>query len=454
MKNLLVIILLSLFCLSAKSGERKSFYQKSKQDHIDLYNEGFLVIPATKKNLQTVSRDTFKTTPDAWREFYKSFREDTREFKEFQKKYPEKATQTLKTIWELGNSSRRKIFDETTKLTIDEVKYTKKQFAKGAEHFFLGHIKFARRSQKDRQAIMATPGRFIKEVKGDLSSFKSFLKKFRSDKSSEVNKSWSKSLDRAVNEFKKEYHKSGESSNAIVALPRVFWGHLKWIYYAIFKPSGRALKKTGTYILFPPVAVGVVAARGLSNLGGVLYYSGKTGVHIISPYIESALYSSLGILSSMAIIPTYIGGHGLGAFSQVGLSTSSVAVSGTQLLSGAAISGSKYMGSMFYNFSKASAKTVLTTSKSAVILGYNAMVALPSHILLGAVGGVLVFVVDGTDGMIAIIRGNKDELEKLPAGSVIDLKKAKDAGVEIEVLTKDPVEVKKILESLPTDLKE
>lgn len=454
MKNLLILILLSIFCISAKANERKSFFQKSKQEHIDLYKEGFLIIPATQKNFQTIVNDTIKTTPEAWKEFFKDFSEDSKEFAAFQEKHPAQAKETLQTIWNLSNSTRKKVFDKTTYLLKSEIQYSKEQFTKGADHFFLGHIKIKERSRSDREAIMNTPKRLAEEVKGDVSSFKNFLKKFRSSKSSEVDKSWSKSLSRAAEEFNNEYHKSGESSNAITALPRVFWGHLKWIYYALFKPSGRALKKSGTYILFPPVVAGIATARGLSNLGGVLYYSGKMGVHVFSPYIESAVYTSLGLLSSASTIPTVVGGYGLGAFSQVGLGVTSALASGGELAGRTTVSTSKYMGSMFYNFSKATAKTVITTSKSAVILGYNAMVALPAHIVLGAAGSVLVLVVDGTDAVIAKLRGNKKDLLKLPAGSVINLKEAKEAGIDIEVLTRDPRQIKKVIHSLPSDLKD
>ncbi|MBK23234.1 MAG: hypothetical protein CME70_04435 [Halobacteriovorax sp.] len=454
MRNLIVVFVMACMCFELFAREKKYFLERSVEEHKEMYREGWYIVPATKKNFKEIYRDVSKTTPRAWAEFAASFKKDSAEFVAFQKEHPKKALQTLKKINEFSKRTSKSIRKETRELSRSEWEFSKNNFGKAKEHFVLGHVKFVNRMEKDLEAIVNSPRKTRDEISGDIKNFKRFIRKFRSKKGSEVDRSWKGSLKKAKAEFEDQYHKSGKASNSITAIPKVLWGYLKWAYYGVVKPSGRNLKKGGGMVLFPPVVAASTAYRGVSNLGGVLFHTGKLGVHVLSPYVESGVYASLGILGAASVMPTYVGGHGLSAFNRVVISSAGAVTSGSQVIGSSMIGTGKHVGSMFYNFGKATGKTVFTTSKSAMVLGYNAMVALPAHTVLMSMGAVLAVVVDGPDLVIASIRGKDKSLNKLPAGTALDVSKLEKSGYKVEVILKDSERVKDVIDGAVEDLKE
>ena len=99
--------------------------------------------------------------------------------------------------------------------------------------------------------------------------------------------------------------------------------------------------------------------------------------------------------------------------------------------------------------------------KSGVVLGYNALTALPAHVLLGGINTAYFLVWDGPKLVIASVTGDVTFDSKtmqpgeLPVGSVIDLKALQNnTDLNVQVVSDDPEVIERVLESLPSDLKQ
>ncbi|HAS53291.1 MAG TPA: hypothetical protein DCS42_03720 [Nitrospiraceae bacterium] len=106
-------------------------------------------------------------------------------------------------------------------------------------------------------------------------------------------------------------------------------------------------------------------------------------------------------------------------------------------------------------------KVAINQGASGVVLGYNALTAIPTHTLLAAGDAAIFLAWDGPRLVIAAAQGeigSKAEgtgsLSDLPVGTVVDLGKVRSApGAKVEVLSTDEQVIKDVLEKLPADLR-
>jgi len=104
-------------------------------------------------------------------------------------------------------------------------------------------------------------------------------------------------------------------------------------------------------------------------------------------------------------------------------------------------------------------KVFVNQVKSGVVLGYNALTAIPSQLLLGTVNSAVFLFWDGPRLTIATLKGEVDykgqslQPGALPVGSVIDLKTlSQENPGQLQIITDDPQVIENVLESLPKDL--
>jgi len=99
------------------------------------------------------------------------------------------------------------------------------------------------------------------------------------------------------------------------------------------------------------------------------------------------------------------------------------------------------------------------------VLGYNALTAIPTHVVLGVEDTAVFLAWDGPRLVIATAKGRikaKDSktgeshsVGDLPVGTVVDLKKLEQQeGVKVEVLSTDSAVIKDVLEKIPSDVRE
>ena len=126
-----------------------------------------------------------------------------------------------------------------------------------------------------------------------------------------------------------------------------------------------------------------------------------------------------------------------------------------------AASTGKYVAFVSYNALAGTTKVIINQASAAVVLGYNALTALPAHSFMGLVDGAVFLAYDGPRLVIAYAKGEikSDDgqtvnVDSLPVGTVVDLKALENEAVKVEVLSDDPAVIKKVLEGLPNDLRE
>ena len=143
---------------------------------------------------------------------------------------------------------------------------------------------------------------------------------------------------------------------------------------------------------------------------------------------------------------------------------SPVAGAGKSVIAGAVDTG-VYAAQVSYDLIKGVTKVTLNQAQSGIVLGYNALTALPTQLLLGTANSIVFLAYDGPRLVVASVKGevqwtNKDgsknnmPVQSLPVGSVLDLDAiSKEAGIEVQIISDDPGVVQKVLEKLPEDLR-
>ena len=334
-----------------------------------------------------------------------------------------------------------------------------------------GNLSLGKRTAEDRKELAALPGNYFTGLKEDFSNIWELTSTANDKFAVKIEAGWDKAFDKATSEFKKEYDRSGESQNTLTALGPILYGYLKSIYHGIVAPSSKTIVKTsttvvtsaGAYGVFLPVAgTSVVAGRTVQSVGLTLYYTGKTGVKIVSPTIESGLLAGMSVLSLSAVPVTYAAGGALGAVNQVAFTAAGPVAGVGQGAVTTTIDTATYVGLVTYDAAKGATKVVINQAASGVVLGYNALTAIPTHLMLG-VGDVAFLVWDGPRLAVAAARGrlkngsdgpDQPTLGDLPVGTVVDLKKLEERqGIKAKVITTDPAVIRDVLEKLPADLR-
>jgi hypothetical protein len=331
--------------------------------------------------------------------------------------------------------------------------------------FVTGTIGIGKRTERDRRQLVSLPGNYYRDLKSDFSNIHELTESAREKFGGKIDTGWDKAFKRASEEFRTEYERSGQSQNTLTALGPVLVGWLKVFYYGIAAPTSKTVVKTtstgATYGVFLPVAATtMVAGRTVQAVGLTVYYTGETAVKIVSPTVEGGLLASLSILSTAAVPVTYAGGAAVGAVNQVAFTAAGPAYAAGVGGGTAAVETAGYVAFMAYDAAAGVTKVAINQAASGVVLGYNALTAIPTHVLLGAGDAAIFLAWDGPKLVVAAARGevgSKDapaKVSDLPVGTVVDLKKLKAAGVKVDVLSTDEKVIKEVLEKLPGDLRE
>ncbi len=462
--SLILLLSISVLDLESKTpSDVIEMTQANMRGQKELYQKGWLIIPSSKKSLQYCYKKSVLTSAQAMRQFFESIEDDSQEFATWMKTNPKEAKAMLLKYHRQGSEIRSKTFRKTQQLVKDEYYLGKKSLSKAWQQILKGTLHLPQRTTDDLKELKGIYGNYFSDIKNDILTTKTFVRKLKGERGKEIEIFWGKSFKRASKEFNGEYEKSAKKKNSLLALPNIFWGHLKAIYYAVVKPAGKTLYKGGKksariavksveYLIGGPI---IVAGRTLYSLGGSVYYTGKMGVKLIAPTVEAGLLSAIGLIAISSTIPTYMVGGSLGVTNQVALSTFAPAAAGTKLALVTAKDSAKYLGNVVYDLGKGVGEVVVANTLSGMVLGYNAISALPMQLTLGAVNSVFFLAWDGPKLVIAYAKGEIDgkNIDSLPVGSVIDLQKLKASGVEVKILTEDDETIKKVIKRSPPDLK-
>jgi hypothetical protein len=172
----------------------------------------------------------------------------------------------------------------------------------------------------------------------------------------------------------------------------------------------------------------------------------------------------MSVLSLSAVPITYTVGGTLGAVNQVAFTAAGPVAGAAQGAATTTIDTATYVGLVTYDSVKGVTKVVINQVSSGVVLGYNALTAIPTHLLLGVEDAAVFLAWDGPRLVIVTARGRLKTgedadprvptLGDLPVGTAVDLKKLEQTqGIKTEVISTDPAVIRGVLERLPEDLR-
>jgi hypothetical protein len=434
--------------------------------HKMLYNEGWYIVTSSSRALDYAKEKSIVSSKTALRRIADDTSKHSVEYKEAIKTDVGDAAATGKNLVVKGTDLSGRVFETTHEAAKTELVYSRDNFRRAADLFVRGNLSIAKRTEEDRRELANLPGNYFNSLKGDFSNIFELTESARKRFSRKIDPAWEESFRRASREFRDEYEKSGTKQNSLLALGPILSGYLKSFYHGFAAPASKTIVKTGvagtSYIVFLPVsATAVVAGRTVQSVGLTLFYTGKTGVKLVSPTIEGGLLSGLSLLSLGAVPVTYVAGGTLGAVNQVAFSTVGPAAGAAQAAATTAAHSAGYVGFLAYDAVKGTTTVVINQAASGIVLGYNALTAIPTHTLIGVADAAVFLAWDGPRLVIAAARGTikseKDSEEsysigELPVGTVVDMNKLEDVeGMKVEILSTDNAVIKEVLEKIPDD---
>ncbi|MBI5141377.1 MAG: hypothetical protein HZA20_04190 [Nitrospirae bacterium] len=434
--------------------------------HRMLYDEGWYVITSSRKALEYAKEHSISASKDALLRAAKSQPQRAKELKENLASDLASSVDTAKSIAKTGAETSAAIRAATDDATSAELAYAREGFSRAWEKLIKGNLSIAKRTEADRNELASLPGNLVGGIKSDWSNIHQLAESANKKFGGSIENSWDAAFKRASSEFRAEYEKSGEKENSLMALGPILWGWLKSFYYGIAEPSAKSVVKTGvtgvTHGVFLPVAdTAVVAGRTVQSVGLTFYYTGKTGVNIVSPTVEGGLLGGLSLLSLATVPPTFAVGQTAGAINQVAFTTAAPVYAAGEAAAKTAAHTAKYVAFVAYDGAHGATEVVINQASSGVVLGYNALTAIPAHLMMGVFDAAVFLAWDGPNLVIATAKGKlrtKDNAGDysagdIPVGAVVDLGKLQtESGMEVKIISNDPAVIRDVLGKIPCDL--
>jgi hypothetical protein len=439
--------------------------------HQMLYDEGWHVITSSRNALEYAKEKSVRSSRVAMQDASRRMATHSAEYKAGLGTDLQRSYETGKSLVQTGTERSGEILDRTKSMTQSEWTYATQHFGEAWEEFIQGNLSLGKRTEQDRAALLALPGREFASLKQDFSNIWEMTKIIHENFSGRIQVSWDAAFERAGRDFRAEYERSGEQSNSVRALGPILQGYLKALYHGGLAPAAKTIVRTsargtgaatGTVFL-PVAATSVVTGRTIQAAGMTLFYTGKTGVKLISPTVESGLLTSLAILSVGSIPATAAGGTMFGAVNQVAFTTAGPMATVGEAAALTTFDTGKYVGFVTYDALAGATKVVINQTSSGVVLGYNALSALPAHLFMGAEDAAILLAWEGPKLLVVKATGRLKSKSgqagssagDLPVGTVINLKQLQSTdGITVEVLSEDPTQIRNVLQQLPCDVRD
>lgn len=432
--------------------------------HESLYNEGWFVVSSSKKALAFAKKHGVDNAEKALHQALNSISDDSKDYTKDLAANLNQGYKTTKKIFSKGSENTATILATTQALVDLEVDYAKETFSKAWSAFIKGNVSLVERTKEDRDALLAMGGNYFKDLKSDFSNLGEIASSLTLLGGTKLSTMWEEAFEDAKKSFMDSYEASGESDNSLGGLFHIMYGYLKAIYHGIAKPTTVTVAK-GTYhggkniakLAYLPIGATIsVVGRSVESLGLTLYHVSSVGIKIVSPTIEAGFLSALSVLSLGSTGVTYVGGGSLGLINQVG-TTALAPVAGTgEATVKTGLDTAKLVTFVGYDLIKGSTKIFINEAASGVVLGYNALTALPTQMLLAASDSVFFLAWDGPRLVIASAKGEiaDENINKVPVGTVMDLQKLKkEKAVDVKIVSEDYDLIEKMLQRLPADMK-
>lgn len=437
--------------------------------HKMLYSEGWYVVTSSSRAFDYAKEKSIMSSKIALQRMGREMAGDSAAYRESVKAGVRDSVDTGRKLVTGGTKLSGEILETTHSIAGEEFSYAGNRFKKAMETFVRGNLSIARRTEEERRELANLPGNYFSKLNSDFSNLFDLTDKARTRFSGKIDPAWEDAFRKASREFRHEYEESGKKQNSLQALGPILSGYLKSLYHGLVAPASKTIVKTtvaGTsYAVFLPVsATAIVAGRTVQSVGLTVYYAGATGIKIISPTIESGFLAGLSLLSVSAVPVTYAAGGTLGAVNQVAFTAAGPVAAVAEGVGSTTVHTAGYAGFLAYDAVKGTTQVIINQAASGIVLGYNALTAIPSHAFMGALDTVVFLAWDGPRLAIAAAKGRIKSgndpggetysLGDLPVGTVVDLKELeKQEGVQVEILSTDGAVIKNVLEKIPSDVR-
>jgi len=438
--------------------------------HRMLYKEGWFVITSTERSLEYAKRTSIVSS-------WQALVQVSRDVQQGSLQYVKNLGDNYKASWNMaknilstGRLVTDGIFAGTHYLGDQQFHNANAFMIRALDAFVNGNLSIAARTAEDRQELAAIPGDLYANLSEDFVNLHLLSDGIKKKLSSGIRISWNDSFAKASREFRLEYEESGKRRNSMIALGDILQGYLKAFYHGIAHPGAKTIVKATVKgfkygVFLPAASILILTGRTIQATGLALFYVSKVGIKVISPTVESGFFAAFGILSYGTIPVIYGSGATLGAFSQVAFTTVAPAAGTVRATTGTALATGDYVVNTFVDALSGTTKVVINQLKAGVVLGYNALTAIPAHLYLGSIDTAIFLAWDGPRLVIAMARGtvsftaDNDKQEKvsigaLPVGTVVDLKKLKKTkGIQVEIISTDPEVIKNVIRQSPEDFR-
>jgi len=443
--------------------------------HQMLYNEGWFIITSSRKALQYAKAKSIASSGQAIRDAQQRIVARSTEYKKSMSTDIRQSLETGKDGLRAGTDLSGRVLTGTHALAQSEFTYARTTFIRAWEELVQGYLTLDARTEDDRATLVALPGRYYHTLQADFSNIWEVTKSLQGNFGKHIELSWEAAFRKAGEEFRAEYERSGRQANSLVALGPMLYGYLKVLYYGAAAPAAKTIvevnasgaRQTAAAVFLPAASASMVTGRTIQSIGLTVFYTGSTGIKLLSPTVEGGLLSGLALLSLGAGPVTYVGGIALGAINQVAFTTGAPAAATTEAITMSALDTGRYVGFVSYDALTAATKVIINQAASGVVLGYNALSAIPAHLFMGVEDTAILLAWEGPNLILAKITGRlstrqeaigeKDAASagELPVGSVVDLKKLREQkGIDVEIISRDPAVIRDVMQRIPCDARE
>ncbi len=433
-----------------------------------LYQDGWFIITSSEKALNYAKEHSIDSSSSALQKVKDSVVVRSAEYGQAMQSDVRTAGKTTTKLFSGGTQNSQKIIAGTHALAQLEWQYSQETAKQAWQSLVSGYVYLGQSTKASIDALKLVPTGYSSGVREDFNELFLSYKYLRDASRSNITSHWDTALSDAETDFKSAYTDSGEASNSLTGLWTLLSGYATGIYHGVFKPGATSSWQVAKYsavvageVVFLPVASTYILTKNTVRSAGLaVYYTGKTAIEVVAPTVKGGFLAGMSLLSAGAVPITYISGSTVGVINQVGTTVAAPAVGLTQGVVAATADTLMYGALVTYDAVEGTTKVFVNQVKSGVVLGYNALTAIPSQLLLGTVNSAVFLFWDGPRLTIATLKGEVNykgarlQPGALPVGSVIDLKALQQSNPEnLKIITDDPEVIQQVLESLPKDLR-
>ncbi len=433
-----------------------------------LYQDGWFIITSSSKALNYAKKHSIDSSASALKKVKDSVKNRSLKYGQAMQDDARAAGNTTVKLFSGGTQNSQQILAGTHALAQQEWQYSQEAAKQAWQSLVTGYVYLGQTTKASIDALKSVPAGYSNGVREDFAELFTSYKDLRDASRSNINTHWDSALSDAETDFKAAYNDSGHASNSLSGLWTLLSGYAAGVYHGLFKPGATSSWQVAKYsavvageVVFLPVASTYILTKNTVRSAGLaVYYTGQTAIEVVAPTLKGGFLAGMSLLSAGAVPITYIGGTTVGVINQVGTTVAAPAVGVTQGVVSAAADTLMYGALVTYDAVKGTTKVFVNQVKSGVVLGYNALTAIPSQLLLGSVNSAVFLFWDGPRLTIATLKGEVNYKGKslqpgvLPVGSVIDLKALLQGNPDnLHIITDDPEVIQQVLENLPKDLR-